>query len=224
MYIVLAGAGRAGAQLTAQLTQSQHDIVVIDIDESTCEDVYAQTGALVVNGSATDISVLKEAGIERADVALALMRNDADNLAFCLLAKQFGVPRIMGRARNPIYREAYEIAGATEVVEVTSLVVHQLFMAIEQPRIRRLASLDEGQAEVVLLSIPSNALVAGQTVQEIAQDNAFPKDCVFAGIYRPEQDDFIMPRGGERILGGDQVFLAAAAPDITEASDYLLRE
>jgi trk system potassium uptake protein TrkA len=198
--------------------------VVIDIDESTCEDVYAETGALVVNGSATDISVLKEAGIERADVALALMRDDADNLAFCLLAKQFGVPRIMGRARNPIYREAYEIAGATEVVEVTSLVVHQLFMAIEQPRIRRLASLDEGQAEVVLLSIPSNALVAGQTVQEIAQDSAFPKDCVFAGIYRPEQDDFIMPRGGERILGGDQVFLAAAAPDITEASDYLLRE
>jgi trk system potassium uptake protein TrkA len=223
MYIVIAGAGLVGRQLSKQLTRHHHDVVAVDIDRNVCEELYAETGALTVNGSATDLSVLEEAGMDKADVALALMHSDADNLAFCLLARQFGVKRIMDQIRRPEYQEAYEAAGATTVVEVTNLVVHRLFTAVEQPRVRRLASLGSGQAEIVLLTIPARARVARKTIEQIAQDRTFPTDCVFAGIFRPDQNEFIVPRGNERILVGDHVFLAAAAPDISRATEYLLQ-
>jgi len=222
MYIVITGAGLVGRDLTIRLTRHGHDVVVIDIDKSVCEELYAETGALAVNGSGTDLSVLREAGMNKADVAVGLMQSDADNLAFCLLANQFSVPRIMGRVRRAEYEEAYRTAGATTVVEVTNVIVHQLLTSIEQPKVRRLASLGSGQAEVVLLTIPEGAKVAERTIEQIARDRAFPRDVVFAGIYRTEDDHFIVPRGSEKILVGDQVFLAAAAPDITRASDYLL--
>ena len=223
MYVLIAGGGLEGRQLASLLMESNHDVVIVDYDEGVCEQVFAETGALAVHGNATDLGVLLESGIQKTDVAVALMDNDSANLAFCLLANQFGADRVMSQMREPAYQDAYRAAGATVLVELTSLVVRRLHMAIEQPQVRRLASLGSGQAEVVLLSIPEGARVAGKTIQEITREQGFPRDCVFAGIFREIDDLFIVPRGNERIMERDQVFLAAAAEDITRAERYLLR-
>ncbi|MFP3904824.1 MAG: potassium channel family protein [Armatimonadota bacterium] len=223
MYIVIAGGGLVGKRLTSLLSKRRHDVVVIEIDPEVCEQLYAETGALAINGNATNMDVLKEARLGRADVAVALTGSDSDNMAFCLLANQFGVPRIVGRVREPDYETAYRAAGASALTEVTNLVVHQMHMAIEQPGVQRLASLGSGRAEVVLVTIPRAARAAGRSIEEIAKDRDFPTDCVFAGIYRSQEDDFMVPRGGEKIAEGDRVFLAAAGENITRAADYLLK-
>ena len=99
MYIVIAGGGAVGQSLARALIAHKHDVVVVDQDRGVCEGIAARTGALVRLGNATDIEVLEEAGLNKADVAVAATPHDADNLAFGVLARYFGVPRVM--AANP---------------------------------------------------------------------------------------------------------------------------
>ena len=75
MYVVIGGTGSTGGRLAGVLAD-RHDVVAIETDEHRCEQLYAELGILVINGSATDIRVLEEAGIERADVACGLMADD----------------------------------------------------------------------------------------------------------------------------------------------------
>ena len=75
MYIVIAGAGLVGCGLAKALVASRHDVVVVDPDKSVCEWVASHLGALALNGSATNIEILEQAGIEKADVAVATMRS-----------------------------------------------------------------------------------------------------------------------------------------------------
>ena len=63
MYILIAGGGIVGSNMTKNLVKN-HDVVVIDIDRQVCEDIYSRFGAVSVHGNATKVNVLKDAGIE----------------------------------------------------------------------------------------------------------------------------------------------------------------
>lgn len=219
MYIVIAGAGLLGKGLAKRLVEGKHDVVVVDKDEEACNKVYREYGAVSVNGDATDVDVLEDAGLDEADVAVALMRRDADNLSFSLLANNYGVSRIFTRMRNSKYKEAYKAAGVTKVINVVDLYLDQFTMEIEQPKLQRVATFGGGKASIVIVSIPEGSKGSDKTVAEITQDKNFPEDCVIAGIYR--EDEFIIPRGNRMIKTGDRVFLAAALENVKLAAKYL---
>jgi len=224
MYIVIAGTGLVGRGLTQKLVESKHDVVVIDSNRAICEEVTAKTGALALCGNATDIDVLEQAGMDRADVSVATMRGDADNLAFSLLARSFDVPRVIARMRNPRYKTAYQMAGVATTVHVIDLMVDQLALEIEEPDLKQVASFGGGLASIAVDTIRENALVSGKTVSQIGQDPDFPRDCVIGGIYREESKEFIIPRGPATILAGDRVFLIADQDNLNKAAKFLHRE
>ncbi|MFB6291296.1 MAG: TrkA family potassium uptake protein [Candidatus Bipolaricaulia bacterium] len=219
MYIVIAGAGLLGRGLAKRLVEGKHDVVVVDKDEEACNKVYREYGAVSVNGDATNVDVLEDAGLDEADVAVALMRRDADNLSFSLLANNYGVSRIFTRMRNSKYEDAYEAAGVTKIINVVELYLDQFTMEIEQPKLQRVATFGGGKASIVIVSVPENSRAADETIAEITQDKRFPEDCVIAGIYR--EDEFIIPRGNRSIEIGDRIFLAAALEDVKRAAEYL---
>jgi len=223
MYIVIAGAGLVGRGLAQRLVRARHDVVVIDSDKTVSEWVAAHTGALAQHGSATNIEVLRQAGIERADVAVSTMRGDADNLAFALLAKSLGVERVIARLRNQEYEAAYRMAGVTTTMHVADVFANQLMLEIEEPHLRQVYTFAAGGASIVVDTVPERAAVAGQTVGGIAADEAFPDACVITGIYRPETQTFIIPRGGAQLQAGDRVFLVADQSNLKKASKFLHR-
>lgn len=221
MYTVIAGGGQIGQGLARRLSERRHDVVVIEHDRDTCESLAARLGVVTVHGNATDIDVLHDAGIEKAEVAVAAMPMDGGNLSFCLLAREAKVPRVMARMRDARYAEAYRLAGATCTVSMPSLFVRRLLFEIEQPDIEQIATYGGGKAGIVVVTVPDKAAVNGMTVQEIARSREFPKECVVAGIFRPAGDEFIFPRGDARVLTGDRVFLAADSENVTQAAAFL---
>ena len=221
MYIVIAGGGLVGGSLARRLVENRHDVVVVDNDRAVCEGIAARVGALAIQGAATDIDILEEAGIRKAEVAVAAMPADADNLAFSLLASNSGVPRIVARMRNPQYEAAYKRAGVTRTLDVGGLFVRQLVLEIEQPALLQVATFGGGKASIVVAIIPEGAVVHGQTVQEIAQHKEFPKECIIAGIFRREPEQFVFPRGAVQVHVGDQVFLAADTENVRKAAKFL---
>ncbi len=223
MYVVIAGGGVLGQSLASKLIEHRHDVVVVEREQSACEALAARLGALVIHGDATDIDALEEAGLRRAEAAVAATPDDGANLAFCTLAKNFSVPRLFARMRNPRYEEAYRIVGVERCVNMSQLWVNQLVLEIEQPTLRQVATFGRGKASIVVAVVPERALVDGMTVKDIAQDKRFPRECVIAGIFRPETEDFVFPRGDIAVSAGDRVFLAADTDTVGRAVGFLQR-
>ncbi len=221
MYIIIAGAGIIGHEVAKVLVESKHDIVIVDKDPQVCESIYAETGVLTINGNATDIHILEKAGALKADVILCLMREAADNIACSLLAKSLGIPRIVARLRNPRYAEAYMLAGVTAIVRMSDLLVNQIIMEVEQPKVRKVTTLGGGKAQVYAVKVPKNAQSIGMKIREITEKRKFPKDVVFVGIYREDREDFLIPRGSNTIEEGDMVFLISKSQHIKQATDFL---
>ncbi len=224
MYVVIAGAGLVGGGLAERLTEARHDVVVIDQEKSVCEWIASRLGALALHGRCTDIDVLEQAGISKADVAVGTTRADADNLAFALLAKSCNVPRVIARMRDPRYEAAYRQAGVTTTVHVSDVFINQLLLDIEEPHLRRVATFGAGDVSIVVDTIPEGASVSGRTVGQVAAEADFPDECVITGIYRPDSQEFIVPRGGVELRAGDRLFLVAGHTDLRKASKFLHRK
>jgi len=221
MYVVIGGAGMVGGELARKLLGKKHDVVVIDQDKEVCDKLYSETGAIAINGSSARIETLNDAGVKKADVVVAATGNDADNLACAVLAKSLGVPRIIVRMRNPAYENAYKLAGVDSVLHVTDLMVNQMMMEVEQPKVRRITTIGSGKADIFKVVVPQGAATAGKSVKAIVESPKFPSQCVFIAAYNPETEEFSIPRGRRVINEGDELFLISTAGDIKQAVDLL---
>jgi trk system potassium uptake protein TrkA len=221
MYIVVAGGGMVGGALVRRLIENKHDVVLVDPHQEVCDKLYAETGVVAVNGSAASIEVLKETGIEKADVVVAATGSDADNLACAILAKSFAVPRIIVRMRNPAYEKPYRLVGADTIVRVTDLMVNQMMGEIENPEVRRITTIGGGRADIFVVIVPKGAKVAGKSVEDITSSGQFPSQCVFVALYNQEREEFSIPRGKQVVNEGDELFLISTAENIKKITDFL---
>jgi trk system potassium uptake protein TrkA len=203
------------------LVANKHDVIVIDVKREICETVYAETGAMTIHGSATDIRILEKSGARQADVMLCLVRHDADNIAIAILAKSLGVSSIIALLRNPDCESAYRSAGVTTIISLTDLLLHQLMMEIEQPKVKTIMGLGGGKAQIYAVEIPPGAKAVGMTIREITEQKKFPQECVFVGIYHEDSDVFCIPRGDHDLKEWDMVFLVSNRQYIRPATDFL---
>jgi len=222
MFILIAGGGIVGRNITKSLAKN-HDVVVIDKDIKNCEKIASKYGAIAIHGDATNINTLKEAGIEKADYALGVMRYDAENLLFSLLAKNFKIKNIFVRMRDPEYKEAYEIAGATNIAHTVDMMTKKFIYDIENPEIRTVASLRNGRANISIITIPENSWIYGKTISEITKLRKFPEKIVVAGIFNQDIDKFIVPRGSTIVEKNSQIFLVGKKEDIKKAYEILIK-
>ncbi|MFC2077662.1 potassium channel family protein [Candidatus Bipolaricaulota bacterium] len=219
MRIVMAGAGVTGRRLAGKLADGRHDLAVIDLNRDLCEAISAEFGVVAICGNATDITTLEEAEINRADVAVALMRASADNLAFSLLARGAGVERIIARMPNPKYRAAYEGAGVTSILDVASLFLDRLVLEIEHPPVRQVASIADGQGAIVWVALAEGSGAVGRPLDELRADRRFPHGCAISGLIRADGDRLLFPTGRDRLLAGDRILLVGTIDGLARAAD-----
>jgi trk system potassium uptake protein TrkA len=161
MYVLIGGAGLVGLSLAQKLVELGHTVAVIDIDPIACRYAREQVGAMAFEGSAVSTEVLLEAGIRKAGSLAAVLRSDALNLAMVTLARHYGVPHLLSRMRHPDFAEPLRIAGANHIISTVELAVSTMVNAIEYPQVESMMHFEQGQIEVLKLSIPNNCYVAG---------------------------------------------------------------
>jgi len=220
MNILIAGGGIVGKTITKELSK-QHNVVIIESNYEYYQGISAKYGAVAIHGDATTIQTLKDASVETCDYALGVMDDDTQNLLFSLLCKNFNVKNIFVRMRNPEYREAYELAGATNIVNSVQMMANKFVMDIENPNMRRVASLSKGKAEVTVISLEDSSLYRGKTVAEIVSFKDFPKDVVIGGIFDMESDEFIIPRGNTILTTHNQLFVVGTRKSVKKAYKVL---
>ncbi|HEV2070771.1 MAG TPA: NAD-binding protein, partial [Acidimicrobiales bacterium] len=105
MHVIVVGAGEVGSYLAERLSREGHNVVVIDPDGRRLADVAERLDVLTLAGSGTQPSTLKEAGIARCDVFVAVTSTDEVNLVACFLAHQAGARRTIARLEERELRE-----------------------------------------------------------------------------------------------------------------------
>lgn len=219
MYIVIGGGGVLGSALGSHLVQRGHEVVVIEQDRERCEAVLAPLGVVPIHGSATSIPDLERAGIRKAEVAVAVMGRDSDNLAFCLLCRHLQVPRVMSRMLSDQYRTPLEIAGAALIFSEVEMVLGSLLTSIELPDVSGLMKIRRGGLAVFELLVPPNSQIAGLKIRDIAMNPAFPRQCLFVGMSAGKEVK--VPTGNTVMEGGSSVILVCNPNDVRSVVDFL---
>jgi len=101
MKIVIVGAGEVGFHLAQKLSLEKHNLTLIDSDPEKCSRVQEAVDVSVLPGSGSDPNNLREAGLESADMLIAVSGIDEVNLIACMVASKLGVKRKVARVRNP---------------------------------------------------------------------------------------------------------------------------
>lgn len=216
---MIGGGGLVGKSLAKELVPLRHDVVVIDTDIKACEEIYAKYGAVTIQGNVTDLGTLESAGIARCDVAVATMRNDADNLAFALLARHHNVPQIMVRMIDPKFEAIYKTAGVTNIARGLEFVINQLFINIETPELRGVITL--GDIEMCIYNIPENSKCTGQTIEKVTTREGFPRKINIGCIYDDSTNSFIVAKGDTELNAKDRLFIIGTKEDIKKALGFI---
>jgi trk system potassium uptake protein TrkA len=112
MKIVIMGCGRVGAQLASLLDADGHEITILDIDAYSFRRLAPTFGGSALIGNGIDEAALRRAGIEAADVFVALTQGDNRNVMAAQIAKHiFNVPRVICRIYDPLRQELYDTLG-----------------------------------------------------------------------------------------------------------------
>jgi trk system potassium uptake protein len=220
MRIVIAGAGRGGLALAVHLQRSGHSVTIVDRDLAVAERAFEQSGIAAFAGDATDVAVLKQAEPARADVVIAMLHRDADNLAVAALARSMGARRVMVRMRDTEYRAVYEAAGVNQILSETEILVGTLATAIEFEAVRHSMVLGTGEAIAIEIEIPARAWVVGRSVSDVAGDPRFPASCVIAGMALDGKVQ--APRGATVIAQGADLLVVSSRGDLPATLKFFL--
>ncbi|MGB8718097.1 MAG: TrkA family potassium uptake protein [Desulfobacterales bacterium] len=126
-YIVIVGCGRLGSRLANQLSRAGNSVVVIDRDEATFSDLSPDFSGFRVDGDATQMAVLKEAKLNKADILIATTHEDNVNLMVAQVARGiFSVSHVLARVFDPKREEVYAQLGIDTICPTS--VAEQMFL------------------------------------------------------------------------------------------------
>jgi trk system potassium uptake protein len=133
MKIIIMGCGRVGARLASLLDEDGHEVTVLDNDTYSFRRLPSSFGGTALFGNGIDEEALKRAGIEGADLFVALTQGDNRNVMSCQITKHiFHVPRVVCRIYDPLREEMYSLLGL-ETLSPTKVFAQLLRMQIENP-------------------------------------------------------------------------------------------
>ena len=132
MKVVLMGCGRVGALLASLLDADGHEVTVLDNDTYSFRRLPPTFGGQALFGNGIDQEALKRAGIEEADVFVAMTQGDNRNVTACQIAKHiFNVPKVVCRIYDPLRRDMYSTLGL-EAISPTTIFAQMLKEKLEE--------------------------------------------------------------------------------------------
>ncbi len=219
MNIVIVGAGRVGRALSEKISRDGHNVSLIDMNPDKVREVSETLDVQVLCGNGSTSPELRRAGIEKADLVVAVTNHDEINMVVGMLASfAFKVPRIIVRLRDVGHAEGMErIAqyheGEYVWINPDVAAVDRIASLLEVPGAVDVVSFMDGELIVAGFRIGPSSDFMGVRVSDLNLLFAATPTLAVA-IHRLE--DWIIPHGGEEIAVGDLVYFAIAREHLAD--------
>ena len=218
MKIIIVGAGEVGCNIADVLSKGQ-DVTVIDQDETRLQEIAEKLDVLTVHGKGSSPQILKKAGLDSADMIIAVTNSDDTNMMACLLASsQSNVAYKVARIRNA------ELDGTSVIFDKGHLnidlcinpereAVKNALNLIEFPGATEIIDFVEGRIKLIGFTVGPESPVIGKTLRELRI--LYPQTKVLiTSIIRKEK--LLVPTGDTQMLAGDYVFAVSASYELRE--------
>lgn len=217
MYIIVAGGGKVGYYLTKTLVNEGYEVLLIEKSKRKVETYSDRFGTVVLQGDACEAAICEEAGMQRADVVVAVTGDDEDNLVICQMAKRrFNVPRTIARVNNPKNEDVLKTLGVDVTVSQTNFIMHLIEQEIPSLSLVHLLTLKHADLAIVEATICNESRVIGKEINDIR----LPSDTVVSLIIRNEK--LIIPTGSTKLLAGDEIIALAKRDSEEELRELLV--
>lgn len=226
MKIVILGAGQVGGSVAESLASEQNDITVVDLEPQRLRALQDRLDLRTVMGSGAHPSVLADAGIEDADLLVAVTQSDETNLVACrIAARLFNVPRRIARVRAADYLANERVLGE-EGFEVDlpicpeQVLTDYIVKLVQFPEALQVLDFAGGRVSLVAVRAFRGGPLVGQPLRDMRRH--MPDiDTRIVAIFRGDRS--IVPDGNTVIEAGDEVFCLAASGHISKVMRELRR-
>ena len=220
MKIVIAGIGKFGEYLTRQLVSQNNEITVIDISFEGKESLINNEDINNVEGNALDSNILKEAGVQNADLLISSMKEDSENVMCALLARKLGVKNTIARIIRPEYIDSLNIIkdtlGLSMIINPKQLAASQIAETLSIPSVLETTSFFKSKIFVVSLKIKEDSKYKNKTIFELSRK--LNGNIIVCAIERG--DRVIIPDGKAIIQVGDKIHITGTRKDINAFLRY----
>ncbi len=208
MRTIIIGGGVVGYSLAEQLLKDKHELSLIESDPDLCQQLSEKLDLQILNGPGTSSNLLKQAGLEHADMVIAVTPNNETNLLACAFAAQFGVKQRIARLRGKEYSIEngfinLEKLGVTSLIQPEKAMVDHIMQYVETPHAKDSANFENGRILMRAYRVTENMEIAGKTPKEIRIMIA-PFVVLFSAIIRGGEG--MIPDGETRIEAGDLIY------------------
>src|SRR5438034_7828195 len=168
MYVIIVGAGKVGWNLARELIEKQHEVTLIENNRERYLTVEQELEHKVQYGDASELWVLDRAGIQRADLVIAVTGDDEDNMLICQVAREkYLVERIIARVNNPRNLQHFKLLGIQPAVSATDLILRLIEHEVPRYGLVHLLALEEERLEIIELEVSEGAPAVGRRVADV---------------------------------------------------------
>ena len=202
MYLIIAGGGKVGTNLTRSLLRAGHEVTLIEQRPYRFDKLENEFEHQVIRGDATEMFVLERAGIKRPpDLLIAATGDDEDNIIICQLAREkYGVNNVIARINDPRNQPYFDLLGISPTVSATGAIMGLIEHEVPDHGLIHLLELRKENLEIVELTIDESANAHGQARRRAPA----PEGARMISVVRDGKAE--IPDEQTQLQTGDQVF------------------
>ena len=220
MYIVIAGGGKVGANLTRSVLDLGHEVTLIEQRRDRFETLEEEFEHRAQLGDATELFVLERAGLARPpDLVVAVTGDDEDNIIICQIAREkYGVGKVIARVNDPRNQPHFDLLGISPTISATSIILAMIEHEVPEHGLIHLLELRKENLEIVEVQLDADSPCVGKEVSRIT----LPTGSRLITVMREGQAQ--MADGSTELRAGDQVLAVLEPGKEEELRRVLLKQ
>ncbi len=211
MKIIIVGCGNVGSAIAEQLSYEGHNITVVDVNEKLVNGVSDAYDVLGVVGNGASLNIQREAGVDNADLLIAVTGADELNLLCCLIARKAGGCHTIARVSNPVYSREIgfikEELGLSMIINPQMAAAQEIGRLLKFPSALKVDSFAKSRVELVIYKVPEDSALCGVKLRDLS---AKVKCNVLIPIVE-RGEEVMIPDGEFELAAGDEITIVSPA-------------
>lgn len=224
MRILIAGGGQVAGLIARRLIREGNEVTLVERDERRCAQLEETLDAKVIRGSAVSVRTMRNAGLQDAEMLIAVTNSDESNILACLVAQvesnvKVKVARVRSHEVDHWRRMAREAGLKIDlIIHPETDIMDRIMRVVHMPGVSDILDFAGGEVKLFGMNVELDSWFAGKTLEELDAAGP-PENSLIAMIFRGQQ--VIIPHGAEHLRPGDHIYVMGTRRNLDDVLEFM---
>jgi trk system potassium uptake protein TrkA len=224
MRILIAGGGQVAGLIARRLIREGNEVTLVERDERRCAQLEETLDAKVIRGSAVSVRTMRNAGVQDAEMLIAVTNSDESNILACLVAQvesniKVKVARVRSHEVDHWRRMAREAGLKIDlIIHPETDIMDRIMRVVHMPGVSDILDFAGGEVKLFGMNVELDSWFAGKTLEELDAAGP-PENSLIAMIFRGQQ--VIIPHGAEHLRPGDHIYVMGTRRNLDDVVQFM---